>query len=212
MTNANTIQAGHRDASQLKLAKAGNDLAIDQLAREYWPEAYRAALRIVRSHEDAEEIAQDSVWAAIKHLPTFREDSSFRTWLHRIVINHSLMALRRKRLRNSHTAFAPTTDGLPQRCGGPRTPEELLLEAESRTLIEDGMSRLPTSYSTILELIAHEDASMSSIANRVGISKSALKTRLHRGRLGLRREISHGLGSSCGLRKHRPESASMVAA
>jgi RNA polymerase sigma-70 factor (ECF subfamily) len=206
------MKANHRDGLQLELAKRGNAEAIDQLAREYWPEAYRAAVRIVRSHEDAEEIAQDSIWAAIRHLPAFREDSSFRTWVHRIVINHSLMALRRRRSRGLESTLTETTKELPCGPGGPRTPEQLLLEAECRTLIEEGISRLPALYSTVLRIVAREDEPMSCIAVRVGISTGTLKTRLHRGRQALRREIGSRLNSSAGLRNHLPEPVSMVAA
>lgn len=63
------------DSSLVALAKAGNMPAIDRLVHRYRPEAYRAAARIVRCHEDAEEVAQDALWAAIDHLSTFRQDA-----------------------------------------------------------------------------------------------------------------------------------------
>ncbi len=95
-----TTQVTHAaDAALVAMAKAGDQPAIDQLVGKYWTMAYRVAVRILRSHEDAEEVAQDALWAAVTHLSTFREDACFRSWLHRIAVNHSLMALRRRRSR-----------------------------------------------------------------------------------------------------------------
>jgi RNA polymerase sigma-70 factor (ECF subfamily) len=177
------------EAPLIALARAGNELAVDQLVRMYWPNAYRVAMRIVRSHEDAEEIAQDALWGAITHLSSFREDASFRTWLHRIVVNHSLMALRRKSSSALGSACALLPNVPRSYVKGPPTPEELLLEAEYRTVIEEGLSRLPAMYSTALRLAGRDGRSTTEIAEYMGISRGAAKTRLHRGRAHLRQEI-----------------------
>jgi RNA polymerase sigma-70 factor, ECF subfamily len=207
MANANTLQADHHERKLLELAKAGNELAIDQLARTHWPGAYRAALRIMHSHEDAEEVAQDSLWAAIKHLPTFREDACFRTWLYRIVINHGVMALRRKRSQRRDSTSPLRLAGLSGFSNVPPTPEELLLEAECVTVVEEGLSRLPDCYAIVLQLVAREDPSTLEIANRVGISASAVKSRLHRGRRELHLEISRRLSVSRRGQKDPPDGA-----
>jgi RNA polymerase sigma-70 factor (ECF subfamily) len=192
MTNLATMQTqptGLPEASLIAMARAGDAHAIDQLVRDHWPEAYRVALRILRSHEDAEDIAQDALWTAIKHLSSFREDASFRTWLHRIAVNHSIMALRRKHSSALGSVCPLSVDAPPSCIKGPRTPEELLLEAECRTLIKEGLSRVPEFYSVALQMAASEGRSTKEIAACMGISKSAAKTRLHRGRAHLRREV-----------------------
>src|SRR5579871_6229603 len=84
-------------AHLVALGKAGNALAIDELVRRHWGDAYGLALRILRCREDAEEVAQDALETAVTHLGAFRQDAFFYGWLRRIVINESLMALRRKR-------------------------------------------------------------------------------------------------------------------
>ena len=162
-------QATHpADAALVAMAKAGDQPAIDQLVGKYWPMAYRVAVRILRSHEDAEEVAQDALWAAITHLPTFREDACFRTWLHRIVVNHSLMALRRRRSRAADSLCALSVDSPPGCIQGPRTPEELLLQSECRAVVEKGLSRVPPSYSVALRLASCEDRSIKEIAEYMG--------------------------------------------
>jgi RNA polymerase sigma-70 factor (ECF subfamily) len=177
------------DASLVAMAKAGDQAAMDELVDKYWTMAYRVALRILRSHEDAEEVAQDALWAVTTHLATFREDACFRTWLHRIAVNHSLMALRRRRVRAPGSLYPISVDTLPAGVGGPRTPEELLLENECERLMDEGLSRVPAIFSVVLRLAAREGRSTDEIADHVGISASAVKTRVHRGRAFLQREI-----------------------
>lgn len=205
-------QPDYNDRTLIALAKAGNQPAIDQLARKYWPDAYRLAMRTLRSHEDAEEVAQDSVWEALRQLPTFRGDASFRTWLYRIVINRSLMALRRKRSRRFHLTVPLPAEMLPGCSKGQRTPEELLLEAECRTVLKEGISRLSPPYASVVQLAARENPSMIDIADRVGISAGAAKSRLHRGREQLRRYMNIRLTVPTGSGKQRIDLASMIAA
>jgi RNA polymerase sigma-70 factor (ECF subfamily) len=179
------------DTVLVALGKAGDAHAIEHLVRRYWHEAYIVARRIVHTHEDAEEVAQDALWAAGKHLSAFREDACFRTWLHRITINHSLMALRRK-----HSPLAATVaiseELLPRSVEGPPTPEELLLELERSTVVREELSRLPDYYSFVIRS-ASEGRSGNEIAGQLGISESTVKTRLRRGRARLRRQISDRL-------------------
>jgi RNA polymerase sigma-70 factor (ECF subfamily) len=173
--------------SVLAKARAGNKAVIDQLALTSWPKAYAVALRILRCHADAEEVAQDSVWTAVTHLSSFRENSSYWTWLHRIVVNNSIMALRHKRVRALGSAV-PLSLNVPPPCmPSPRTPEELLLEDEIRRFMDVKVTRLPAGYAVALRL-AEEGQSIKEIADAMGISPSAVKARLHRGRVQLRQQ------------------------
>ncbi len=185
-------EAGRRDATLVAFAKAGNAPAIDQLIRKYWPDAYRTAARILRCHSDAEEAAQDALCSAVAHLSTFREDASFRTWIVRIAVNHSLMLLRRRQAR-ADSSSAISIEQVAPFIGGARTPEQVLLDAECRTVVEEGFKSLPVGYVAILRLSVVEGRSMSEIAECVGISLAAVKARLHRGRARLRRKIGRRL-------------------
>ena len=186
MTTTQVTRAA--DAALVAMAKAGDQPAIDKLVGKYWTMAYRVAVRILRSHEDAEEAAQDALWAAMTHLSTFREDACFSSWLHRIAVNHSLMELRRRRSRASGS-LCVLFDDQPGSIQGSHTPEELLLESEYRAVLEEGLSRVPPSYSIALRLASCEERSMNEIAGDLGISVSAVKARIHRGRAHLRRQV-----------------------
>lgn len=169
-------------------AKEGSETAIEELVRAFWPVAYRTLARMLRCPSDAEEVTQEVMCSVVSHLSSFRGESSFRTWFHRIAINHGLMSLRRRitreRLLSSvrDMAFVSTARG-------PRTPEQILLEAERRRLIEDGIERLPANYSAVMALYAREGKTMNEMAAQLDLSTAAVKTRLNRGRSILRREI-----------------------
>jgi RNA polymerase sigma-70 factor (ECF subfamily) len=187
VTNIEKIE--RQDSTLVALAKAGDAPAIDRLIHKYWPDAYATAVRILCSHADAEEAAQDALRSAMAHLSTFREDASFRSWIHRITVNQSLMLLRRKRGRPDFSSPIPFERVGPLICGA-RTPEQVLLDAERRAVLEEGVERLPEPYATVLQLAVFEDRSTREIAASMGISPTAVKMRLHRGRACLQREIS----------------------
>jgi RNA polymerase sigma-70 factor (ECF subfamily) len=194
----------------LALAKAGNAAAIDELVASHWQEAYRTAARILRCHADAEEAAQDALCSAVAHLSTFREDASFGTWVHRITVNKSLMLLRQKNRRaDSRSRISTSVIGLFT--GSTRTPEQLAIEAECQLALEKGFATLPDRYVHILRLSVFEGRSPGEIAERVGLSPCTVKTRLHRGRLRLQREISRRLQLSPAEREPRQNPPASVA-
>src|SRR6202030_1815425 len=111
MNEARTLEASGRVAASspepeaaalLDAARRRDPEAFKELVTRYGPRIFRLAQNITRNREDAEEVSQDSFARAFLHLDTFRGDSRFYTWLARIAINHSLMKLRKRRLREFH--------------------------------------------------------------------------------------------------------------
>ncbi len=188
-------RANAEDSLLVSLGRAGNPEAIDQLIRRYWRLAYTVARRIVRCHEDAEEVAQDAICAAISHLDKLREDAYFPGWFHRIIVNQSLMALRRKNPCSPNPS-GPFSERLSRNSNpSPRTPEELVLAAERRAILEKSIGLLPALYSVVFRLCATGGLTVSEIAERLGVSQNTVKIRLHRGRKRLRSEVAGRLGS-----------------
>src|SRR5713101_10117696 len=97
---------GLSDQSLVEAAKLGHSTAFDTLSERYRQQLFRAAHRITRSREDAEDAVQDSLLRAFLHMTQFDGRSSFGTWLTRIAINSALMILRKKR-----TSVEIVTDG-----------------------------------------------------------------------------------------------------
>lgn len=175
--------------SLLVQAKAGNPYAIDELVRRYWRDAYLMANRILGRHEDAEEAAQDTIYAAIAGLASFRGAASFRTWLYRITLNACLTTLRR-RLSNGDEVTIPVSDtGVLERLAGQSAnPEQLLLAAEQRQFAQQSLDRLPKRYASVIRLFWCEGLSIREVADALGISESAVKIRLYRARRRLRED------------------------
>ena len=82
-------------------AKAGNYSAFEELVNRYEKKIYRLGMNITGSPEDAEEVLQETFLKAFQHLPDFREDSRFYTWIVRIAVNEGLMKLRKRRSAKS---------------------------------------------------------------------------------------------------------------
>ena len=78
-------------------AKAGNYSAFEELVNRYEKKIYRLGMNITGNREDAEDVLQDAFLKAFEHLPDFREDSRFYTWIVRIAVNEALMKLRKRR-------------------------------------------------------------------------------------------------------------------
>src|SRR5271156_4326390 len=96
---ASTISLHEPDAALVDAARRCDSESFKKLMTKYGPRVFRIAVRITKNHEDAEEVSQDSFARAFLHINTFRGDSSFYSWLVRIVINQSLMKLRTHRRR-----------------------------------------------------------------------------------------------------------------
>jgi RNA polymerase sigma-70 factor (ECF subfamily) len=191
-SNVNTNTEERCDSTLIALAKAGNAHAIDEIIHKHWPDAYRTAEIILRCHADADEATQDAFCSAIAHLSTFRGDSSFRTWIHRIAVNQSLMLLRRKHAR-ADVSSPIDFERAERLISKIPSPEQVLLHTECRNLLKEGLQRLPERYLAILQLSVFEGRSTEEIAASVGLSLAAVKTRLHRGRARLRLEVSRRL-------------------
>lgn len=189
-------QAQYAEVPDLLLvthAKNGNSEAVDELVRRHWRGAYKVAVHILRRHEDAEDVAQDTLFSAVRHLAEFREEASFTTWLHRMAVNRSLEMLRKKRSSPLATATEMADDRPPRMSGGPPSPEQIALQAERNALVEHALTRVPALYSVALRLSALEERPTAEIACRLALSRNALKTRLHRGRAYLRTQLERRL-------------------
>jgi RNA polymerase sigma factor (sigma-70 family) len=88
---------GDRDSSLVAALRRGGTTAADSLVAAYGDRAFRLALRITGSAEDAEEVVQDALWSVIRKIETFRGDSAFGSWLYRVVANAAYQRLRKRR-------------------------------------------------------------------------------------------------------------------
>lgn len=174
--------------------------AMDQLVERYADRVYRLAVRITGSREDAEEVVQDVLWTIGRKINTFKGDSAFGSWLYRIAANAAYMKLRARRGKGREIALddvLPALDsgGLhfePMDDWSPRV-DDLALQGELRGVLESAIADLPPDYRTALVLHDIEGLSNPDVAETLGISLPAVKSRVHRSRLFLRKRLSQYL-------------------
>lgn len=174
-------------------ARRGDRSAFDELVRRTYVDTYTLAVRLTGNEEDARDVVQETYLRAWKSLKRFRGDAAFTTWLYRITANTSFTLVDRRRRRRT----SPIDD----------VPEQIDTRVEART--EDlvgatiGLSELATSLDrlspSLRSLVILKDVyglSHEEIAEDLGISVSAAKVRLHRGRKRLREMLDESEGRS----------------
>jgi len=177
------------DAELVELTAGGETRAFDELVRRYRDRVYRLCMKILRHEEDAAEALQDAFLSAYRGLPNFKRESQFSTWLYRIATNASLMKLRRR--RDGHVSYEQSqgSDGDAEPLAIPdwsSQPLEELLDAETREVLGREVEQLPANEREVFVLRDIMEQSNSDVAQELGLSVAAVKSRLHRARLHLR--------------------------
>jgi RNA polymerase sigma-70 factor (ECF subfamily) len=175
-------------------AKAGSYAAFDELVNRYEKKIYRLGLNLMGTPEDAEDVLQEAFLKAFVHLPDFREDSRFYTWLVRIAVNEGLMKLRKRRSDKSvpiEDTVDEEGDVLPREFADWKpNPEEQYAQAEIEEILRQAAQALSPAFRTVFLLRDVEGLSTQETADVVGVSEGAVKARLFRARLQLREELS----------------------
>jgi RNA polymerase sigma-70 factor, ECF subfamily len=174
-------------------------LACTCLLKEYAPRLLRLSMQLMGDSDEAEDVLQEAFIRACDQIDSFRGESGLGTWLHRIVINTALMRLRKRRPESSTDieSLAERADGTWQSVASDSAePSRELLGAELLEALDRSVARLPESLRTAFVLRDVEELSTRDAAELLGISESALKVRLHRARLALRKEMTPYLTDS----------------
>jgi len=186
-----------RDAALVEALRNGDPHAMEQLVETYADRVYRLTLRITGSKEDAEEATQDALWTAGRKIHTFKGDSAFGSWLYRIAANAAYMKLRARKAKAREIAIEDVLPALddggvhfePMDDWSPRV-EERTLNGELRDVLDAAIAELPPDYRTALVLHDIEGLPNPDVAETLGISLPAVKSRIHRSRLYLRKRLS----------------------
>lgn len=185
------------DDNTLARAQAGDHQAFAQLYSTHKRRIYSLCLRMVGNAAEAEDLTQEAFLQLHRKIATFRGDSAFSTWLHRLAINVVLMHLRKKglALMSLDEAMAPTHDDGPGRSFG--VPDLALAGSIDRLALERAVADLPAGYKLIFVLHDVEGYEHNEIAGMLDCSIGNSKSQLHKARLKLRdalRASLHGGG------------------
>lgn len=173
-------------------------MACTCLLKRFAPRLYRLALQITGSADDAEDALQEAFISACNRIDSFEAQggSSLGTWLYRIVLNSSLMHLRKRKpgvmsIERQGDGASGLQGAAPLDLEDPgRSPGEHVLSSELRERIDEAILHLPDSLRAAFVLRDVEGLSTAEAAVALGIGEAALKVRLHRARLQLREALT----------------------
>lgn len=175
------------EAEAIRLAQRGDAAAFEQLYRLHSRRVYALCLRMVGNPADAEDLAQEAFLQLFRKIETFRGESAFSTWLHRMTVNVVLMRLRKKSLP---TASLEETTEPDEETGGPRkdigAPDLLLTGSIDRVNLQRCVEQLPPGYKTVFVLHDVQGYEHNEIAEIMGCSIGNSKSQLHKARMRIR--------------------------
>jgi RNA polymerase sigma-70 factor (ECF subfamily) len=186
LTFARTAQPNAGEAEALAKAQAGDHHAFAQLYSLHKRRIYSLCLRMVGNVAEAEDLTQEAFLQLHRKIATFRGDSAFSTWLHRLAVNVVLMHLRKKGLSliSLDEAMDPAAEDRPGRSFGAR--DLTLAGAIDRMTLSRTIDELPAGYRLIFVLHDIEGYEHNEIAEMLDCSIGNSKSQLHKARLKLR--------------------------
>lgn len=189
--------AAPEDMDLARRALARDAEAFRAIMRRHNQKLYRLARSIIRNDSEAEDIVQETYVTAFAHLGSFRGEASLATWLSRIAINEALGRLRKKRRTAAVITDEPVHDAqvipFPLNAGD-IDPERMMAQRQILALVERATDALPDVYRTVFVARVIEGLSMEETADLLGIKPQTVKTRLHRARTLVRRQLDEQIG------------------
>jgi len=184
------------EAELIRRVKNGEHDLFYQLIQPYEGRVFATAMAISRNEADAEDIAQDSILKAFRHISQFRGEAKFSTWLLQITINEARMRKRRMTIRAMESINEPDEEGdyRPREFADWREiPSESLERKEVRNALMAALNTLEEKYRSVFVMRDIQHLSIEETSKVLDITQASVKTRLLRARLMLRDLLSPGL-------------------
>jgi RNA polymerase sigma-70 factor (ECF subfamily) len=177
-----TFDESAPDIELCRLASDGNIAAFEIIYGRYHRRTYSLCLRMTGNQTEAEDLTQEVFIQLFRKIGSFRGDSAFSTWLHRLTVNQVLMHFRRRSVKNERTS----DDGeMPeQTVKGSSNPNKM--QVVDRIALKKAISELPNGYKNVFILHDVQGFEHEEVARMMGISVGTSKSQLHKARLKLR--------------------------
>jgi RNA polymerase sigma-70 factor, ECF subfamily len=180
--NHDTIERNAPDLELVRLAAMGNINAFEILYERYHRRTYSLCLRMTSSQSESEDLTQEVFIQLFRKVGSFRGESAFSTWLHRMTVNQVLMHFRRRSVKNEKTS----DDGeMPEQIV-PGTENQTKMPVLDRIALKRAIDQLPPGYKSAFVLHDVEGYEHEEVAKILGISVGTSKSQLHKARLKLR--------------------------
>jgi len=189
-----------RDLDLLEALRLRDSTAAERLVATYGERAYRLATSITGNEQDAEEVVQDAFWTVVRKIDSFRGESAFGSWLYRIVANAAYQKLRGWRSRGRDLSLDEVLPSFDAQGGhvGPMADwsarvDDPSVQTELRVALTSAINDLPPGARTVLVLRDVEGLSNLEIAEALGLSVPIVKSRVHRARSFLRKQLGEAV-------------------
>ena len=185
-----------RDRQLVEALRRGEPAATEHLVATYGDRAYRLARGITGNAQDAEEVVQDVFWTVVRKIDTFRGESAFGSWLYRIAANAAYQKVRGRQSRRAEVSLDDVLPLFDER-GQHVAPmadwssrvDDHAVQIDLRMALTSAIDKLPADYRTAVLLRDVEGLSHLQIAEVLSLSVPTVKSRVHRARLFLRKEL-----------------------
>lgn len=184
------------DREVIARVRAGEVALFEVLMRRYNQRVYRVARAVVKDESEAEDVMQQAYVNAYLHLDQFEERAQFSTWLTRIAIFEALSRRRRQRPTEPLEQIGVDGDEMEILKSAEADPERQAYASELRRLLEQSVDALPEHYRLVFMLRDVEGLSTAETAEGLELGEEAVKTRLHRARAMVRRELFERAGAT----------------
>ncbi len=199
-----------RDQDLIRRLQTGDEEALAEISRTYSAKIFQLAFRYLKNKEDAEELTQDVLYKVYRNISSFRGDAALSSWIYRITFNAAMSRLRTARYQRAQeserqrAALELDENASP----APREPvdwsqmaDERVLRSQLRRRVLGAILALPAIYRAPVMLRDIQGMSTEEASVVLRVKDQTLKSRLHRGRLILRRQLAD---FASGLTLHRP--------
>ncbi|MCB0336506.1 MAG: sigma-70 family RNA polymerase sigma factor, partial [Bdellovibrionales bacterium] len=188
--------------------QSGSVEAFETLLSRHEAKVYNLAMRFTRDPEDAEEVMQDVFSTVYRKIAGFEGKSAFSSWVYRITVNAAFMKLR-KRKQKPTVFMEDLSAGIQQQYlennhSHENRADSLSRERELRTVLQDAVHKLPEQYRAVFILRDVDGMSNEEVSKVLNITLAAVKSRLHRARLMLRKKLQAYYDDFTGEKQLRP--------
>ena len=200
-----------QDDDLLTRLKARDEQALAELADKYGSKIYQLAFRYLRNKEDAEEVTQDVLFKVYRKVDAFRGDAALSSWIYRITFNAAMSRVRTAKYQRAQIDERREATTETDAQGEPSRPrdvadwsdlaDERVFRTQLRTRVFRAILALPAIYRAPVMLRDIQGMSTEEASAMLKVKDQTLKSRLHRGRLILRKQLADFAG---GLSLHRP--------
>jgi RNA polymerase sigma-70 factor (ECF subfamily) len=198
-----------KDLDLLARLQNGEEQALIDLADAYGAKIFQLAFRYLRNKEDAEEVTQDVLFKVYRKVGAFRGDAALSSWIYRITFNAAMSRLRTAKFQRSQdddrraaSEHDDTTSSAPREVADwTQMADEHVLRSQLRRRVFSAILSLPAIYRAPVMLRDIQGLSTEEASAMLRVKDQTLKSRLHRGRLILRKQLADFAG---GLTLHRP--------